>query len=134
MACLCGACRAGGQAPARPRFVRPITCSAAARTGAGGGLGAVPAQRPEGVVVVYDGGVPTPAAIVAVTVPDDELAGYAFMAPADVPPRVTPLVGRRIASCLQALAADRLTDTLGGSAIRRTRCRAGACLYLDRQE
>jgi hypothetical protein len=86
------------------------------------------------VVVVYDGGVPTPADIVAVTVPDDKLAGYAFMAPADVPPRVTPLVGRRIASCLQALAADRLTDTLGGSAIRRTRCRAGACLYLDRQE
>ncbi len=41
-------------------------------------------ERPEGLVVVYDGGVLTPADIDAITVPDDELAGFAFVGPAAV--------------------------------------------------
>ena len=71
--------------------------------------------RPEGLIVVYDGGVLTPAGIGAITVPDGELAGFAFVAPAAVTARVTPLVGRRIAACLRALAAGTVALLEGGS-------------------
>jgi 8-oxo-dGTP pyrophosphatase MutT (NUDIX family) len=71
-------------------------------------------ERPEGLIVVYDGGVLTPADISAITVPDAELAGFAFVAPAAVAARVTPLVGRRITACLQALAAGTVTSLEAG--------------------
>src|ERR1700729_3226860 len=35
--------------------------------------------RPEGLIVVYDGGVLTARDIAAITVPDGELAGFAFV-------------------------------------------------------
>jgi 8-oxo-dGTP diphosphatase len=62
-------------------------------------------ERPEGLVVVYDGGILSPAEIAAITVPASELAGFAFIPPGEVAGRVTPLVGRRIFACLEA--ADR---------------------------
>jgi hypothetical protein len=46
-----------------------------------------------------------PARIGAITVQDGELAGFAFVCPAAVGQRVTPLVVRRIAACLEALAS-----------------------------
>lgn len=61
-------------------------------------------ERPEGLIVVYDGGVLTPAEIGAITVQDGELAGFEFVCLAAVAERVTPLVGRRIAACLESLA------------------------------
>jgi 8-oxo-dGTP diphosphatase len=61
--------------------------------------------RPEGLVLVYDGGVLTPAEIAAIRVPADELAGFALVPPDEVTGRVSELVGRRIAACLDA--ADR---------------------------
>jgi 8-oxo-dGTP diphosphatase len=72
-------------------------------------------ERPEGLVVVYDGGVLTPADIGAITVQDGELAGFAFVSPAAVAQRVTPLVGRRIAACLEALASGTVASLEAGS-------------------
>src|SRR3984957_12725657 len=61
-------------------------------------------DRPEGLIVVYDGGVFTAEEIAEITVPDAELAGFAFVCLDQVSRRVTPLVARRIDACLQALA------------------------------
>jgi 8-oxo-dGTP diphosphatase len=72
-------------------------------------------ERPEGLIVVYDGGVLTPADIGAITVQDGELAGFAFVLPAAVAQRVTPLVGRRIAACLEALAKGTVASLEAGS-------------------
>ncbi len=79
----------------------------------------VPSQpeRPEGLVVVYHGGVLPPADIDAITLPDGELAGFAFVRPAQVADRVTPLVGRRIAACLQALTSRTVVSLEGGSRV-----------------
>jgi 8-oxo-dGTP diphosphatase len=60
--------------------------------------------RPEGLIVVYDGGTLSPAEIAAITVPASELAGFAFVPPPEVSARVTPLVGSRIAASLDAAA------------------------------
>ena len=61
-------------------------------------------ERPEGLIVVYDGGTLSPAEIAAIAVPDRELAGFAFVPPSEVAARVAPLVGHRIAACLVAVA------------------------------
>jgi 8-oxo-dGTP pyrophosphatase MutT (NUDIX family) len=60
--------------------------------------------RPEGLIVVYDGGTLSPAEIAALAVTDSELAGFAFVPPDEVAARVTPLVGSRISACLDAVA------------------------------
>src|SRR5258707_8431344 len=39
---------------------------------------------PEGLVVIYDGGVLRPSDIAAITVPADELDGFAFVRPSQV--------------------------------------------------
>ena len=62
-------------------------------------------ERPEGVVVVYDGGVLPAAEIDAIVLGDGELAGFALTEPGEVAGLVTPLLGRRIAACLDAVAA-----------------------------
>src|SRR6266567_1676853 len=74
-------------------------------------------RRPEGLVVVYDGGVLPPADIDAIILPEDELAGFAFVPPAEVAERVTPLVGRRIAACLEALTSGTVASLEDGSRI-----------------
>ena len=71
-------------------------------------------RRPEGLVVVYDGGVLPPADIDAIILPEDELAGFAFVRPAEVAERVTPLVGRRIAACLEALTSGTVASLEDG--------------------
>jgi 8-oxo-dGTP diphosphatase len=58
--------------------------------------------RPEGLILVYDGGTLSPGEIGAITVPADELAGFALVPPAEVAARVSELVGRRIAACVAA--------------------------------
>ena len=68
-------------------------------------------ERPEGLIVVYDGGVLAPGevaaitAITAITAKDGELAGYAFVNPDEVAERVSPLLARRIAACVDAVRA-----------------------------
>jgi 8-oxo-dGTP diphosphatase len=58
---------------------------------------------PEGLVVIYDGGVLTPGEIAAIKVPEEELDGFAFVPPGEVAARVEPIVGRRLQACLSAL-------------------------------
>ena len=72
-------------------------------------------ERPEGVIVIYDGGVLNGDEIEAIIVPGDELAGYEFVHPDEVAGRVTPLVARRIAASLEALAAGTVASLAGGS-------------------
>lgn len=61
-------------------------------------------ECPEGVVIVYDGGVLSSADIKEIVLGDDELDGYAFVDPNEVADLVTPLLARRIGACLQAVA------------------------------
>jgi ADP-ribose pyrophosphatase YjhB (NUDIX family) len=70
--------------------------------------------RPEGLIVVYDGGVLTADDVTAITVPAEELAGFAFVSPGQVPGRVTPLVARRIDASLEALAAGTVASLEDG--------------------
>jgi 8-oxo-dGTP diphosphatase len=72
-------------------------------------------ERPEGLIVVYDGGVLAANDIEAIVVQEGELAGYALVRPDQVPRRVTPLVARRISSCLGALATRTVASLEGGS-------------------
>jgi 8-oxo-dGTP pyrophosphatase MutT (NUDIX family) len=72
-------------------------------------------ERPEGLIVVYDGGVFTATDIEAIHMQAGELAGFAFVDPDQVACRVTQLVARRIAACLDALAAGTAASLEGGS-------------------
>jgi anti-sigma regulatory factor (Ser/Thr protein kinase) len=62
-------------------------------------------ERPEGLIVVYDGGVLAPGEVAAITTQDGELAGYEFVEPGEVAERVSPLLARRIAACVDAVRA-----------------------------
>jgi 8-oxo-dGTP pyrophosphatase MutT (NUDIX family) len=53
-------------------------------------------ERPEGVIVIYDGGVLATEDIEAIRVPEEELADYAFVPVDRLAGTVTPLVLRRI--------------------------------------
>ncbi len=70
--------------------------------------------RPEGLIVVYDGGIFTKRDVGAITVPTGELIGFAFVYPDEVADRVTPLVARRISASLQALAAGTVASLEDG--------------------
>ncbi len=70
---------------------------------------------PEGLVVMYDGGVLSPAEIAGIRLPEHELASFAFVAPHEVHRRVTPLIARRIAACLHAMAAGTVMSLENGS-------------------
>jgi 8-oxo-dGTP pyrophosphatase MutT (NUDIX family) len=72
-------------------------------------------ERPEGLVVVYDGGVLTADEISGIVLPGDELAGFAFVAPEKVPELVTPLLARRVAACLSAIAEGTVAALENGS-------------------
>lgn len=74
-------------------------------------------ERPEGLIVIYDGGVLSPADAAGIVLPAAELAEYAFVDPADVPERVSPLLARRIAACLNAVAAGTVASLENGSPI-----------------
>lgn len=60
-------------------------------------------ERPEGLIVVYDGGVLSSVEAKEIVLADGELAGFAFVAPGKVAALVTPLLSRRIAACLAAV-------------------------------
>jgi 8-oxo-dGTP pyrophosphatase MutT (NUDIX family) len=75
------------------------------------------ARRPEGLVVVYDGGMLRTVEIDAITLPEDELSGFAFVAAEEVATRTTLLVGRRIAASLQAKAAGTVVSLEDGCVV-----------------
>src|ERR1700722_7140089 len=72
-------------------------------------------ERPEGLIVVYDGGVFGPDEVAAITLGDGELAGFAFVARDEVAGLVTPLLARRVASCLDAVASGAVAALENGS-------------------
>lgn len=71
-------------------------------------------ERPEGLIVVYDGGVLASGEVAAITLPDGELAGYEFVKPGEVAERVSQLLARRIAACVDALAAGTVVSLEDG--------------------
>lgn len=71
-------------------------------------------ERPEGLIVMYDGGRLTPAEISSIAVPEDELAGWEFVEPAQVAERVSPLLARRVEACVQAAESGAVTSMENG--------------------
>ena len=71
-------------------------------------------ERPEGLIVVYDGGVLAPGEVATITLQDGELAGYEFVEPGQVAERVIPLLARRIAACVDAIKAGTVISLEGG--------------------
>ena len=70
---------------------------------------------PDGVIIVYDGGVLSPAEVEEIVLADGELAGFEFVTADEAARRVTPLVARRIAACLQACQAGTVAALENGS-------------------
>jgi hypothetical protein len=99
-------CRADSRAP-----------TAAARGSDEGQASSAPSrpERPEGLIVVYDGGVLSDAEAKGIVLADGELAGFAFIARDEIAGLVTPLLARRVASCLDAVAADAVAALENGS-------------------
>ncbi|MEW1838553.1 NUDIX hydrolase [Nonomuraea angiospora] len=62
-------------------------------------------ERPEGLILVYDGGVLTDDDVAAIRLNTDELASYAFIEAERVGELASALLARRIAACLEAVAA-----------------------------
>jgi 8-oxo-dGTP diphosphatase len=72
-------------------------------------------ERPEGLIVVYDGGVLSEADIAKILLADGELEGFAFFTADEAASLVTPLLARRVASCLDAVAAGTVAALENGS-------------------
>ncbi len=72
-------------------------------------------ERPEGLIVVYDGGVLSDTEIKEIVLADGELAGFAFVAGEEVAGLVTPLLARRVASCLDAVMGGTVAALENGS-------------------
>jgi ADP-ribose pyrophosphatase YjhB (NUDIX family) len=72
---------------------------------------------PDGVIIVYDGGILADAEAKEIVVADGELAGFAFVPCDEVSGRVTPLVARRIGACLDAVAAGAVAALENGSPV-----------------
>ncbi|MBO0803939.1 MAG: NUDIX hydrolase [Nocardiopsaceae bacterium] len=60
---------------------------------------------PDGVVIVYDGGVLSPEDVEGIVLVDGELSGFEFVTADEAAGRVTPLLARRITACLEACEA-----------------------------
>lgn len=72
---------------------------------------------PYGVNIVYDGGVLSPAEVREIVLADGELAEFEFLTADEPAGRVTPLVARRIAACLQACEAGTVAALENGSPV-----------------
>jgi 8-oxo-dGTP diphosphatase len=72
---------------------------------------------PDGVTIVYDGGVLSPAEVGGIVLADGELAGFEFVTADEAADRVTPLLARRIAACLEACAAGTVAALENGSPV-----------------
>jgi 8-oxo-dGTP diphosphatase len=75
-------------------------------------------ERPEGLAFVYDCGVLAEADIAAIRLQADELASYAFVDAVRVPELASALLARRIAACLEAMAAGATVSLENGRPVR----------------
>jgi hypothetical protein len=80
-------------------------------------IGADQVLLPDGVIVVYDGGVLSPGEVSEIVLVDGELAGFEFVTADEAAERVTPLLARRIAACLQACEAGTVATLENGSPV-----------------
>jgi len=72
---------------------------------------------PDGVIIVYGGGVLSPAEVREIVLADGELAGFEFVTADEAARRVTPLVAPRIAACLQASQAGTVAALENGKPV-----------------
>jgi 8-oxo-dGTP pyrophosphatase MutT (NUDIX family) len=72
---------------------------------------------PDGVVIVYDGGVLSPEEVKEIVLVDGELSGFEFVSADEAAERVTPLLARRITACLEACAAGTVATLENGSPV-----------------
>ena len=72
---------------------------------------------PDGLNIVYNGGVLSSAEIEEIVLVDGELAAFEFVTGDEVAARVTPLLARRIAACLQACEAGTVAELENGSQV-----------------
>jgi 8-oxo-dGTP diphosphatase len=72
---------------------------------------------PDGMIIVYDGGVLDAEEIKHVVLADGELAGFEFLTADEAAGRVTPLLARRITACLEACESGTVANLENGSPI-----------------
>jgi ADP-ribose pyrophosphatase YjhB (NUDIX family) len=72
---------------------------------------------PDGLIIVYDGGVLSSAELKDIVLADGELGGFEFVTDEEAAGRVTPLLARRIAACLQACEAGTVATLENGSPV-----------------
>ena len=72
---------------------------------------------PDGVCIVYDGGVLSPGEIKEIVFADGELSGFEFVTADEAAVRVTPLLARRIVACLEACQAGTVATLENGSPV-----------------
>jgi 8-oxo-dGTP pyrophosphatase MutT (NUDIX family) len=72
---------------------------------------------PDGVIIVFDGGVLSPEDAREIVLVDGELSGFEFVTADEAAERVTPLLARRIAACLEAVAAGTVATLENGSPV-----------------
>jgi 8-oxo-dGTP pyrophosphatase MutT (NUDIX family) len=72
-------------------------------------------ERPEGLIIVYDGGVLSDTEIKEIVLSDGELTSFTFASRDEVAGLVTPLLARRVTSCLEAVAAGMVVALENGS-------------------
>lgn len=71
-------------------------------------------ERPEGLILVYDGGLLSKADIAAIRLQADELASYAFVEVDRVAELASALLARRIAACVRAVVAGTVVSLENG--------------------
>jgi 8-oxo-dGTP diphosphatase len=72
---------------------------------------------PDGVIIVYDGGVLSPETVNEIILADGELGGFEFVNADQAAERVTPLLARRIAACMEACDAGTVATLENGSPV-----------------
>lgn len=78
-------------------------------------IGPPQVPMPDGIIIVYDGGVLDVEAIKEIVLADGELAGFEFVTPAEAVARVAPLLARRITACLEACESGAVAKLENGS-------------------
>ena len=80
-------------------------------------IGPEQALLPDGVIIVYEGGVLSPEEVKKIVLADGELAGFDFVTVHEAAERVTPLLARRIVACLNACEAGTVVTLENGSPV-----------------
>ncbi|HEY1699598.1 MAG TPA: NUDIX hydrolase [Trebonia sp.] len=72
---------------------------------------------PDGVIIVFDGGVLSPEDVKGIVLVDGELSGFEFVTAYEAAERVTPLLARRITACLEACETGTVATLENGSPV-----------------